>query len=204
VLPDAPTDELLIYLHGTVPPAKTSPQKTKFQSVIRAASRRANVAALMPRGRAGLAPKAQAGWWGWPTARGTYQSLAGELLAEMSAQRQRLEALTARPFHRVYLAGSSSGAYFVTALLIERALPVDGYGIISGAADPAADLTPLPHPPVYIGFGTHDPVGAAARSFGARLSRAGFPVKVGIHPLPHGTAEIYLDEAFAHFRAPHD
>jgi hypothetical protein len=55
--------------------------------------------------------------------------------------------------------------------------------------------------PVYIGFGTHDAVGGAARSLGARLERAGFPVKVAAHPLPHGTAEIYLDEAFAHFRA---
>lgn len=202
VLPDAPTEELLIYLHGIVPPTKTSRQKTNFESVVKAASRRANVAALMPRGRVGLAPKGHDGWWGWPTSRGNYRALAGELVAEMGEKRRRLEALTGRPFQRVYLAGSSSGAYFVTALMVEQALPVDGYGIISGAADrPDADFAKLSRAPVYIGFGVHDTVGEAARAFGARLARAGFSVRIAAHPLPHGTAEVYLDEAFAHFRA---
>ncbi|MDF3065130.1 MAG: hypothetical protein K0R38_731 [Polyangiaceae bacterium] len=202
VLPDAPTEELLIYLHGIVPPTKISRQKTNFETVVKAASRRANVAALMPRGRAGLAPKGHEGWWGWPTSRASYQSLASELLAELDDKRRRLEVLTGRPFQRVYLAGSSSGAYFVTALASRQALPVDGYGIISGGADvPDVDFAKLRRTPVYIGFGTYDTVGAGARAFGARLARVGFPVKVAAHPLSHGTAEIYLDEAFAHFRA---
>lgn len=202
VLPDKPSDELLIYLHGTLPPTKVSPQKTSFQSVVKAASRRAGVAALLPRGRAGLAPTSQRGWWGWPTSKASYQALAQELVAEMLDKRRQLERLTGRTFQHVYLAGSSSGAYFVTALALHQALPADGYGIISGAADrPDVDLTTLPRTPFYIGFGTRDTVGGAARSLGARLENAGFPVKVAAHPLPHGTAEIYLDEAFAHFRA---
>ena len=202
ILPDKPSAELLIYLHGTLPPTKVSPQKTGFQSVVKAASRRAGIAALVPRGRAGLAPKSQRGWWGWPTSRASYQALAHELVAEMQDRRRQLERLTGRTFQHVYLAGSSSGAYFVTALALHQALPADGYGIISGAADRAdVDLTTLPRTPVYIGFGTRDTVGDAARSLGARLERAGFPVKVAAHPLPHGTAEIYLDEAFAHFRS---
>jgi predicted esterase len=201
ILPDEPSDELLIYLHGTLPPTKVSPQKTNFQSVVKAASRRAGVAALLPRGRAGLAPASQRGWWGWPTSKASYQALAHELVAEIQDKRRQLERLTARKFQHVYLAGSSSGAYFVTALALHQALPADGYGIISGAADRAdVELTNLPRTPIYIGFGTRDTVGDAARSLGARLERAGFPVKVAAHPLPHGTAEIYLDEAFAHFR----
>lgn len=201
VLPGAPTEELLIYLHGIVPPAKVSRQKTNFQTVVKIASQRANVAALMPRGRVGLAPKGHERWWGWPTSRASYDALSGELVAEMRDKQSRLEGLTGKPFRRVYLAGSSSGAYFVTALAIHQALPADGYGIISGATDPpGADLSKLTRTPVYLGFGTHDTVGAAARSFGARLSRAGAPVLVAAHPLPHGTAEVYLDEALAHFR----
>jgi predicted esterase len=202
ILPITPSDELLVYLHGTLPPTKVSPQKTSFQSVVKAASRRAGVAALLPRGRAGLAPTSQRGWWGWPTSKASYQALARELVAEIHDKRRQLERLTGRAFQRVYLAGSSSGAYFVTALALHQALPADGYGIISGAADRAdVDLTTLPRTPFYIGFGTRDTVGGAARSLGARLERAGFPVKVAAHPLAHGTAEIYLDEAFAHFRA---
>jgi predicted esterase len=204
ILPDEPSDELLIYLHGTLPPTKVSPQKTSFQRVVKAASRRAGVAALLPRGRAGLAPRSQRGWWGWPTSRASYQALALELVTEMQDKRRQLERLTGRTFRHLYLAGSSSGAYFVTALAVHQALPVDGYAIISGAADRAdVDLTTLPRTPVYIGFGTRDTVGGAARSFGARLERAGLPVRVAAHPLPHGTAEIYLDEAFAHFRESH-
>jgi predicted esterase len=202
VLPDAPTDELVIYLHGIMPPTKSSRQKTNLETVLKAASRRAGVAALLPRGRTGLAPRGHDGWWGWPTSRASYQAFAGEMVAQISRQRSALEALTGRVFARVYLAGSSSGAYFVTALLLQRALPADGYALISGAADqPGADLSALPRKPIYIGFGTHDTVGGAARALGARLAGAGFPVKVAAHPLPHGTAEIYLDEAFAHFRA---
>lgn len=201
-LPDAPTEELLIYLHGIVPPTKTSRQKTNFETVVKVASRRANVAALMPRGRAGLAHRGHEGWWGWPTSHATYRALAPALVSELSDKRRRLEELTGRPFRRVYLAGSSSGAYFVTALVVGQALPVDGYGILSGAADrPDVDFTKLPRTPVYIGFGTYDAVGEEARALGARLTRAGFPVKVSAHPLSHGTAEVYLDEAFAHFRA---
>lgn len=202
VLPDSLPDELLIYLHGIVPPDKTSRQKVNFERVVSAASRRANVAALMPRGRQGLAPKGHERWWGWPTSRATYQTLAQVMVAEIAQKKRALEELVGRPFQRVYLAGSSSGAYFVTALALHGALPADGYALISGAADRAdIEITRLPRTPIYIGFGTSDSVGAAARDLGARLQRAGFPVKLAEHPLPHGTAEIYLDEAFAHFRS---
>jgi predicted esterase len=202
VLPEAPSEELLIYLHGIVPPSKDSRQKTNFERVVSAASRRAGVAALMPRGRVGLAPRGHDGWWGWPTSRLAYREHAEALVGELAEKRSKLERLIGRPFRRVYLAGSSSGAYFVTALALQGALPASGYGIISGAADrPDVDLTALPRSPFYIGFGTRDTVGDAARALGKRLERAGFPVVVAAHPLPHGTAEVYLDEAFAHFRA---
>src|SRR5687767_5816553 len=57
VLPDAPPDTLLIYLHGIVPPAGPSPQKTNLETVVSNAARRAGVAALVPRGERGLGPK---------------------------------------------------------------------------------------------------------------------------------------------------
>jgi predicted esterase len=200
-LPAAPTQELLIYLHGTVPPTRTSQQKTNFETVVSRASRRAGVAALMPRGRQGLAPKGQATWWGWPTSGEQYRALARELIADLADKRQKLEALTSQPFTRLYLAGSSSGAYFVVALALNGDLPAHGFAAISGGAiRPGRDLTGLTPAPFYVGYGSFDTVSAASRSLAAHLHRAGWPVLLSAHALPHGTAEIYLDEAFAFFR----
>ena len=202
VLPDAPTDELLLYLHGIVPPAKTSRQKTNFETVVGTAARRAGVAALMPRGRQGLAPKGHDGWWGWPTSAGGYARWSDELIAEFAEKRGKLEALSGRRFRRVYLAGSSSGAYFVVALALRGAIAADGFAAISGGAlGPGADFQGRVPRPFYIGYGTADTVGPGANALAVRLRAAGFPVRVAAHPLPHGAAEVYLDEAFAHFRA---
>ncbi|HKO50316.1 MAG TPA: hypothetical protein VJV79_21445 [Polyangiaceae bacterium] len=204
-LPDAPTQELLIYLHGTVPPTLTSPQKTNFQTVVSRASRRAGVAALMPRGRQGLAPKGQTAWWGWPTSGEQYRALARELIADLADKRQKLEALTAQPFTRLYLAGSSSGAYFVVAIALSGDLPAHGFAAISGGAvRPGHDFTRLTPAPFYVGYGTRDTVSTASRSLATQLRRAGWPVLLSAHPLPHGAAEIYLDEAFTFFRLPGD
>src|SRR6187549_2055388 len=154
-LPDAPTQELLIYLHGTVPPNPTSPQKTNFQTVVSRASRRANVAALMPRGRQGLAPKGQTAWWGWPTSGEQYRALARELIADLLDKRHKLETLTSQPFTRLYLAGSSSGAYFVVALALSGDLTAHGFAAISGGAvRPGHDSTGLITAPFYVGYGT--------------------------------------------------
>jgi predicted esterase len=202
VLPDAPTDELLLYLHGIVPPAKTSRQKTNFETVVSAAARRAGVAALMPRGRQGLAPKGHDGWWGWPTSADAYARWADELTAEFAEKRAKLESHSGRRFKRLYVAGSSSGAYFVVALALRGAVAASGFAAISGGAlRPGADFQGRAPKPFYIGYGTADTVGPSANALAARLRAAGFPVKVAAHPLPHGAAEVYLDEAFAHFRA---
>jgi len=201
-LPDAPPTELLIYLHGIVPPSKQSAQKTHFETVVRNASRRAGVAALMPRGRQGLAPKGQESWWGWPTSSESYRAHARELIAGLAAKRQKLEVLIGAPFTRLYVGGSSSGAYFVVALAVTGELRADGFAALSGGALRAGvDLTQLERTPFYVGYGTLDTVAASSRSLAEQLRRANWPVLLAAHPLKHGTAEIYLDEAFAFFRA---
>lgn len=200
VLPSAPTDELVIYFHGIVPPEQSSKQKTNFETAVKNASQRAGVAALMPRGEQGLAPKGQEKWWGWPTSAAQRQKWTPRLLEKVARKRQALEQLVGKPFTRVYVAGSSSGAYFTIALALHGDLRADGFGAISGASASAADLRSITATPFYIGYGTRDTVGEAARSLGRKLQQAGWPVLVAAHPLPHGTAEIYLDEAFAFWR----
>jgi len=201
VLPERPSRELLVYLHGIVPPGKESPQKTKFETVVAHASRRAGVVALIPRGKRGLAPKGLGDWWGWPTGDGIYRRHGARLVEKIRAKKKLLEDALGVHFERTYLAGSSSGAYFVAALAQKGDLEADGFGVMSGGARfPGPELSELPHRPVYIGFGTHDTVGDGARALGRAFERAGWPVRVEAHPVSHGAQEIYIDEAFELWR----
>ncbi|WP_437956252.1 hypothetical protein WME76_33085 [Sorangium sp. So ce119] len=201
VLPDAPTRALLIYLHGIVPPGKDSQQKTNFETVVSRASRRAGVAALMPRGKVGLAPKGYASWWGWPTGAPAYEKHAAAFVATFAEKRRKLEEIAGAPFSRVYVAGSSSGAFFAAALALRGGIVADGYGAMSGGGGQATpELATLEPRPFYIGFGAHDTVGRSARALADVLRGAGWPVRVAEHPVGHGAREIYLDEAFAFWR----
>jgi predicted esterase len=203
VLPDTPTQTLLIYLHGIVPPQKDSVQKSGYQGIVARASRRAGVAALMPRGRRGLAPKGTDGWWGWPTSLEQYRRWSAALVESIVRERRALEQATGITFTRTYVAGSSSGGWFAAALALYGGLEADGYGVMSGGASWGSDaLERLPKKPVYIGYGTYDTVGAGARQLAKRLESAGWPVRIEAHPVGHGAQEIYLDEAFA-FWASH-
>jgi predicted esterase len=200
-LPDAKTDELLIYLHGIVPQAKESQQKTNFETVVVRASKRAGVAALMPRGIVGLAPKGYESWWGWPTNLGAYRKHGAAFVAMFADKRRRLEQVVGVRFRRIYVAGSSSGAFFAATLALHGAINADGFGAMSGGGGhPTPELAKLTPKPFYIGFGSHDRAGISARALGDLLRRAGFPVAVAEHPFGHGAKEVYLDEAFAFWR----
>jgi predicted esterase len=201
VLPERRPTELLVYLHGIVPPGSTSVQKTNFQEVVANAARRAGVAALIPRGETGLAGKARRNSWSWPTSGEQHVKHAKRLAASLEARQKKLEALTGVAFDRRYLAGSSAGAYFTVALALHGYFAAEGYGAMSGGARVfGTDPTQVPARPFYIGYGTHDNVGPAAEALGASLTKAGWRVLVSKHPLGHGAKEIYLDEAFVFWR----
>jgi predicted esterase len=203
VLPSERTKELVIYLHGIVPPTKTSVQKTNLAAVVANATERAGVAALLPRGTQGLAPKGYPGWWGWPTSTASYERDGAAEIAKLREKRSQLEALLGSKFERVYLAGSSSGAYFVAAIALFGGMPeIAGYGVLSGGAGyKTKAFDKVLKRPVYVGFGKNDSVAPSARALGRLLEGAGWPVRTGAHPVPHGAREIYLDEAFAFWRS---
>ncbi len=202
VLPEQPTRDLLVYLHGVVPPGRDSPQKTNFETVVANASRRAGVAAIMPRGWNDVAPKRIAKWWAWPTNPGTFRQRTPAFVARVSELRAKLQALTGVRFERVWVAGSSSGAYYAAALALHGALPADGYGAMSGGSGgPTPALAGLAPRPFYVGFGRGDSVGPSARALGDALRAAKWPVQIAEHDVPHGAREVYLDEAFAFWRA---
>lgn len=201
VLPETAPTELLIYLHGILPPTKTSKQKTNFETVLANAGRRGGVAVLIPRGKRGLAPPTNRDWWGWPTSGMAYKQYAPGMIREIAEKRKRLEELVGYTFSRIYVAGSSSGAFFLAALMVHGDMKANAFGILSGGAIPAGTVTQPGEPtPVYFGYGTWDTVGPTMRALADRLRRAGWPVEVKEHPLKHGTHEVYLDEALAFWR----
>jgi predicted esterase len=119
----------------------------------------------------------------------------------VSEKRQKLERLAGTSFERVYLAGSSSGAYFVAASALHGTFPADGFAALSGGSGSVTpELARLSPQPFYIGYGTGDSVGPGARALSELLRRAGWPVKIAAHPVGHGAKEVYLDEAFAFWR----
>jgi predicted esterase len=201
VLPAERTDTLLIYLHGIVPPTKESRQKTNFEAVVANASGRARVAALLPRGDLGLAGPKYREWWGWPTGEPGYRAHGARLVKKIGEKRAALERVAGARFERVYVAGSSAGAYFVAALALHGAIEADGFGAMSGGAGwRTPELAKLPPKRFYVGYGAYDSVASSARALGELLRAAGWPVRVAEHPLGHGAKEIYLDEAFAFWR----
>jgi predicted esterase len=202
VLPEQPTQTLLIYLSGIVPPERDSPQKTKVETVVANAARRAGIAALLPRGKQGLAPKGRDGWWGWPTTDASYRENAAAMISTFADQRKRLEEIAGVSFTRVYVAGSSSGAYFAVRLALRGDIDADGFGAISGGAVPGVTgLDRLEPRPFYIGYGKGEAsVRRSAIAVADVLRRAKWPVRTSEHPLDHGAHEIYLDEAIAFWR----
>jgi predicted esterase len=203
VAPKDASGTLLVYLHGILPPAETSRIKTNFETVVKNAAERLHVVALLPRGKQGIAPPGHDGWWAWPTTGSAYDRYGAKLAEKMSAQRTKLEALLHRKFERVYLAGSSSGAYFVSALAVRGDFAADGYGVLSGGAPfwapKIAELAPRP---VYVGYGLFDTVKGSCSLLVAQLRRAKWPVQVSELETGHGARDVYLDEAFA-FWATH-
>jgi len=200
VLPSEPTRTLLIYLHGIVPPTKDSEQKTNFETVVATSASRAGIAALLPRGQQGLAPRGRQDWWGWPTNQASYEAHAAAMIRSIAEKREKLERWVGLSFSRIYLAGSSSGAYFVTRLALRGDLEADGYGAMSGGSVPETiDFARLTPKPFYVGYGEFDSARGPARALAALLRHAGWPVREAAHPVGHGAKSIYLDEAFAFF-----
>lgn len=207
VLPDRPTKTLLVYLPGLMPPDPESPEKRTVETVVARAARRAGVAALVPRGPSrdemaapGRDEKGLGTWRSWPTSDEVYHRHARRIVEHLGSLRRELEALVGAPFERVFLGGSSAGAYFVAHLALRGEFPADGYAVISGGSGrPAPRLRELPRRPIYVGFGDGDTVGEKARQMAAQARAAGWNVQVSMHHTGHGSREVYLDEAFALF-----
>jgi predicted esterase len=196
---------LLVYLHGIVPPTAASPQKTTVESAVKNTATRAGAAALVPRGRRGIGPEGAKDWYAWPTSPKEHVDLTPAIATKLIAAKKRLEEIAGVTFERTYLAGSSNGAYYISALALRGDLerlgfPIDGYGAMSGGGPGgygAYSLSGRKPVPIYVGHGAYDEdTKKGAKALGAVFEAAKWPVRVAEHPFGHGAREIYLDEAF--------
>ncbi len=202
---------LLVYLHGIVPPVAESVQKTTVEGAVMRAASRAGAAAIVPRGRRGIGPEGAKDWYAWPTDPATHVKLVKELVTRWALAKKKLEGIAGAPFEATYLAGSSNGAYFLTAIALrgdadDLDFAIDGYGAMSGGApggrgaDALAKRTPRPF---YIGYGAHDDESKkGAKALASVTTAAHWPTKLAQHPFGHGAREVYLDEAFVFWASP--
>lgn len=194
----AEPDELLIYLAGIVPPGRRSAPKEHVQRVVGNVARRHRLVAMLPRGRVGIGPKDAKEWWAWPTSPVDYVKYARTLVEEWKAERRALEDALGRPFRKVYLAGSSSGAYFLTMLAFAGAVDFDGYIATSGGSvGPGASPKAVKRP-FYVGWGSGDPTNGGPKALAAYLRTQGWPALGTEHATGHGAREAYLDEALGY------
>lgn len=206
VLPDADAgapdpDELLIYLAGIVPPGGRSTPKEHVQRVVGNVARRQHLVAMLPRGRIGIGPKDAKAWWAWPTSGTDYVKYATTLVTEWKTERAALEDALGHKFKRVYLAGSSSGAYFLTLLAFAGAIDFDGYCAASGGSPgPGVSPAATKHP-FYVGWGEGDPTNGGPKALAEVLKAQRWPAKAASHRTGHGAREIYLDEALEFWRS---
>lgn len=198
----ADPDELLIYLPGIVPPGGRSTPKEHVQRVVGNVARRQHLVALLPRGRIGIGPKEAKEWWAWPTSGGDYVKYATTMVAEWKTERAALEDALGHKFKRVYLAGSSSGAYFLTLLAFAGAVDFDGYGAASGGSPGPGVSAAATKRPFYVGWGEGDPTNGGPKALAEVLKAQKWPLKAAAHQTGHGAREIYLDEALEFWRSP--
>jgi predicted esterase len=125
---------------------------------------------------------------------------ASTLVEEWKTERKALEDALGHPFKRVYLAGSSSGAYFLALLAFDGAVDFDGYAACSGGAPGPGPSAKAVKRPFYVGWGEGDPTNAGPKALAAELKARGWPTIQAQHPTGHGAREVYLDEALTFFR----
>jgi predicted esterase len=189
---------LLIYLHGVIAP--TGRMQAYVQGVVARAARAHGIVAIVPRGRRGIGPAKTNDWWAWPTTGAAYARYADELVAEWKSARASLEESIGAPFERVWLAGSSNGAYFATVLALKGRFEADAYGAISGGMRgrfTKDDLAERKRVPFYVGYGSQDEAKTDPIALADLLREAKWPYKAAEHRVGHGAHDVYMGEAFA-------
>ena len=119
----------------------------------------------------------------------------GELRAEV-------ENRLGHRFSRVWLAGSSNGAYFLSALAVRGAIEVDAFAALSGGARVGSAMSAAPKVPFLVAYGSYDATKGDGKGLAAYLKGAGWPVTEREHRLDHGAKAEYLDDIVEAFAQP--
>ena len=185
---------LLIYLHGIIPPKAPQPQKSKVLGIVAAAAKKHGFVALLPRGVRGIGPKAFVDWYAWPTSGGAYKKYATQMVANWLALRANLEKRLDHRFSRVWLAGSSNGAYFLSILAVRGDISVDAFAALSGGARVGTARQDAVKVPFLVAYGSFDATNGDGKGLAAYLRGAGWPVIEREHRFDHGAKAEYLDD----------
>lgn len=191
---------LVIFLHGAI--AKhTDWSWTQERALLRQA-KASGFEAIFPRG-----PDNGVGY-AWPGGAEAQKKYEADLIDGWKQAQKQLERKHGARYDEVFVMGFSSGAYYVSSLVLRgrlstpSGLAVDGFAAFAGGSighqhgDAARKL------PVYVGIcGADAQTAPHSRGFAGELATRGFPVRAEEHHVGHMFADPHVARAIAYLRA---
>lgn len=176
-VPSQPNGEVLVFLHGMMPP-DASP--AGMQKMVRDEAEKRGAVALFPQGRTGLCSWAEEvkSWYCWPTSRSHVDQHAAPLFAEFEHDLLLVQSLFGLALTKTYVLGFSNGGYFASYAALENGWPVAGVGLVAaGRSFVDTALLPTHRPPVFIRVGELDQTSVknSAQNLAFVLSQESWP-----------------------------
>ena len=198
---------LVIFLHGVIG-KHTDWSWTQERALLRQA-KASGFEAIFPRAPDNGVAYA---WPGGADAQATYED---ELIAGWKRAQKQLETRGGARYDQVFVMGFSSGAYYVSSLVLRGRLnlagapavkhrsdlTVSGYAVFAGGAIGHQHVTAVPKAPVYVGIcGADKQTAPHSRGFAGELATRGFPVRAEEHHVGHMFSDPHVAHAIEFLR----
>jgi predicted esterase len=138
----------------------------------------------------------------WPGTATAQETSEQELVDGWNAARTFLERRSGAAYDDVFLMGFSSGAYYVSSLVLRGRVKFDGYATFAGGGGWHTGADVPFKAPVYVGVCTQDRQTAAhSRAFGSLLGARGWPNRVDEQKVGHMFSDIHVAHAVSWLRS---
>jgi predicted esterase len=187
---------LVIFLHGAI--AKDVDWQWLQERALTRQAKQNRFEAVFA--RAPLGPKGYL----WPGTKSAQEASEQDLIDSWNEARAFLEKRNGQAYDDVFLMGFSSGAYFVSSLVLRGRVKFDGFATFAGGSAGYASGDVAFKAPVYVGVCADDKQTAAhSRAFGSAAAARGWPTRVDEQNVGHMFSDVHLAHALAYLRGAH-